>query len=172
MVETVSLAERRRRVVLASAVVGAIAVLAPPGANAAGGRPFAAFVGEWTGGGVVVGANGSSERIRCRASGAESSDGAGLTQSIVCASPGYRIDIQSEVEAAGRDVTGTWSEQTRGASGELTGTISGGQFEGSVRGPNFTANVLLRANGRVQTVKIAPTGADIAEVRLELKRRE
>ena len=140
-------------------------------AGAAVERPFAVFTGQWVGGGLVVGSDGTRERIRCRASGEETSGGDGLSQSIVCASPSYRIDVQSDVTASGRDVTGSWSEQTRGASGALSGTIAGGRFDGSVRGPNFTAGVELSSNGRVQTVRITPTGADIAQVTVELRRR-
>lgn len=172
MVEAVSLGRRLRGACLVVALVGAAVAAAQPVPAAAVERPFVAFVGEWTGGGAVVGANGLRERIRCRASGSESNGGSGLSQSIVCASPSYRIDVQSEVEASGRNVTGSWSERTRGASGELTGTVAGGRFEGQVRGASFTADVALRSNGQVQTVRIAPTGADITEVTVELRRKE
>jgi hypothetical protein len=98
--------------------------------------------------------------------------GEALSQTIVCASPSYRIDIQSTVEASGQRVQGKWSEATRGVSGQLTGTVQGGLFEGAVSGPGFTAGVSLRSNGRRQAVNIQPSpGGDIANVQIELERR-
>lgn len=157
---------------LAAVLVAAIVAAAASAAKAAPESPFAAFIGEWVGGGEVAGTNGSSERIRCRASGEDAYGGAGLAQSIVCASPSYRIDIKSDVQAYGHNVSGAWREDTRGASGQLTGTISGGRFDGAVTGASFTADVQLQSNGRRQTVRIIPKGADITNVNIELRRRD
>jgi len=157
---------------LVAALAGGGAAAAQPEPGAAASGPFAAFAGEWVGGGTIAGSNGTRERIRCRASETESFSGVGLSQSIVCASASYRLDIQSEVEAHGRNVSGAWSEQTRGASGELTGTVAPGRFDGAVTGQNFTAEVSLRSNGRRQTVRIVPRGADISDVNIELQRRD
>ena len=55
-----------------------------------------------------------------------------MARSIVCASPSYRVDIESNIEAAGQNATGNWREDTRHVSGELTGTIEQGRFEGAV----------------------------------------
>ena len=155
---------------LAAAFGGAAVTWPCPSAAAAG--PFEAFVGDWTGSGQVVGANGERERIRCRANYGESSCGAAMSQSIVCASASYRIDIQSYVEATGPSVQGTWREQTRNISGQLKGRIEGGQFEGAVVGPGFSAQVSLKSNGRRQAVTIQPSGGgDIADVQIQLERR-
>ena len=95
-----------------------------------------------------------------------------MSQTIVCASASYRIDIQSYVEASGRTVQGTWREETRNIAGELTGRIEGGRFEGAVIGPGFSAGISLWSNGRRQQVNIQPSpGGDIADVRIELERR-
>jgi len=172
MLATVYRGRRPRGGCLAALLVALIGAAAAPAANAAPDSPFAAFFGEWVGGGEVAGTNGSSERIRCRASGADAYDGAGLAQSIVCASPSYRIDIKCDVQAYGHNVSGAWREDTRGASGRLTGTIAGGRFDGAVTGPSFTADVQLQSNGRRQIVRIVPKGADIADVKIELRRRD
>lgn len=155
--------------VLALAVGGASALW--PGQAAAAISPFALFLGNWTGDGQVIGANGDRERIRCRANYDESKQGEALSQTIVCASPSYRIDIHSYVEASGRTIQGTWREDTRNVSGQLTGRIEGGRFDGAVIGPGFTAQVSLSSNGRRQAVNIQPSGGDIADVRIELERR-
>ena len=140
--------------------------------SAAAAGPFQAFVGDWTGGGQVIGSNGIRERIRCRANYDQSQQGEALSQTIVCASPSYRIDIQSYVQASGRSVQGTWREKTRNISGEVTGTLEGGRFVGAVVGPGFSAGLSLSSNGRRQAVTIQPSaGGDIANVRIELERR-
>lgn len=155
--------------IVAVAMGGAAALWPGPSAAAAG--PFKPFVGQWTGGGEVISSNGLPERIRCRANYDESSGGAAMSQTIVCASASYRIDIQSYVEASEGRVQGSWREATRGISGELTGVLADGRFAGAVRGAGFTAQISLRSNGRRQAVEIRPSGGDIAEVHIELERR-
>jgi hypothetical protein len=155
---------------LVLAVAGAAALW--PDQSAAAVSPFQPFVGDWTGGGQVIGSNGVRERIRCRASYDESQQGWAMSQTIVCASASYRIDIQSSVEASGPTVHGTWQEETRDISGELTGTLEGGQFRGAVVGPGFSAGIWFRSNGRRLQVTIQPSpGGDIADVQIELERR-
>ena len=138
------------------------------GAAAAG--PFQAFAGSWRGGGEVMGSNGVREHIRCRAVYSISNQGEAMTQTIVCASPSYKMDIRSHVEARGEQVEGEWSEATRNVAGLLSGRIVGGRFEGAIQGPSFTAGVSLIANGRGQSVSIAPSAGDIAGVSIELTR--
>jgi hypothetical protein len=150
-------------------VVGAAALWPDRSAAAAG--PFQPFVGNWFGGGQIIGSNGVLERIRCRANEEEANRGEALSLRLVCASPSYRIDIQSYDEASGRTVQGTWQETTRNVSGQLTGTIEGGRFQGAVSGPGFTAQMYLRSDGRRQFVDIRPSAGDIADVRIELERR-
>ena len=94
-----------------------------------------------------------------------------MSRSIVCASPGYRVDIESNSEAPGQNVTGNWRGDTRHVSGALAATIEAGHFEGSVSGPGFTASVSLRSNGRRQSVRITPGGADISELSIDLVRK-
>ncbi len=143
--------------------VGAAAATLWPGRSAAAAGPFQAFVGDWTGGGQVIGSNGARERIRCRANYGESQQGEALSQTIVCASPSYRIDIQSYVAASAGSVQGTWREETRNLSGQVTGRIEGGRFVGAVVGPGFSAGLSLSSNGRRQAVTIQPSaGGDIA----------
>ncbi len=155
--------------VLAVVVGGAAGLWPDQSAVAAG--PFQPFVGEWTGSGQIIGSNGTRERIRCRANYEEARRGEALAQTIVCASPSYRIEIQSSVEASGQSVQGYWQETTRNVSGQLTGTIQGGRFVGAVSGPGFTAQLSLRSNGRRQSVSIQPSAGDIADVQIELERR-
>ena len=152
-------------------VIGALIGASVAGARQEAATPFGLFAGDWDGSDKIVAAHGSREPIRCRASDSESEGGVALSQSIVCASPGCRVDIESNIEASGQNVSGNSRGDTRHVSGELGGTIESGRFEGAVTGPGFTASVSLRSNGRRQSVRITPRGADIADVSIELVRK-
>lgn len=150
----------------------AVAVgLATPQAVALAASPFGRFAGEWSGGGQIVGSNGHRESIRCRAGYVEAKDGAALNQTIVCASESFKLDIHSYVEASGESVQGYWRESSRDVSGHITGSIAEGRFQGEFVAPTFSARILLISNGRTQSVSIQPSGGDISDVRIELRRR-
>jgi hypothetical protein len=153
-----------------SALVLAAGLTAPQAAAVAA-SPFQEFVGSWSGGGQIVGANGHRESIRCKAEYADSKGGSALDQTIVCASESYKLDIHSYVEAVGETVQGYWKEASRNVSGNVTGRISGSRFEGEFSAPAFAAAISLTSNGRTQAVSIQPRGGDVSAVRIELTRR-
>jgi len=61
------------------------------------GGPFAGLNGSWSGSGTVSLADGSKERIRCRANYTVDATGSGLRQSLRCASDSYKFDLASNV---------------------------------------------------------------------------
>ena len=148
----------------------AVIVLAAAQSAALAAGPFQGFLGEWSGGGQVVGSNGHRESIRCRAEYVEAKGGAALNQTIVCASESFKLDIHCYAEAAGGSVQGDWRETGRDLNGHMTGRISEGRFEGEIVGPTFTAAISLASNGRSQTISIQPRGGDISDVRIDLRR--
>jgi hypothetical protein len=153
------------------ATVALMALLAQPQIGAAQSEgPFARFVGSWRGSGQVVGRNGNHERITCRGSYSVSEKGEALSQRLICASDSYRVDISSYIVADGRSVQGHWQEATRQVQGNLTGQVADGNFEGSVAGVGFTAEIQLRTNGRKQQVTISPQGGDVAKADIVLSR--
>ena len=81
--------------------------------------PFAGMAGNWAGGGTVTLDDGSTERIRCRASYAVGAGGNGLNLSLVCASDSYKFDLRGNVIAERGALSGTWSESSRGISREV-----------------------------------------------------
>src|SRR5476649_1183419 len=83
--------------------------------------PFAGLAGVWSGGGTVMLDDGSTERIRCRATYAVGGGGAGLNQSLTCASDSYRFNLASNVVSSGGSLSGTWSESSRNVNGSLEG---------------------------------------------------
>jgi hypothetical protein len=158
-----------RSVLLALGVAAAVLVQPQIGTAQPDG-PFTRFVGSWRGSGQVIGRDGNHERITCRASYSESENGVALSQTLVCASDSYRVDISSYIVADGHNVQGHWQEATRRVQGDLTGRIADGNFEGSVAGVGFTAAIRLRTSGRKQQVTISPDGGDVAKADIILSR--
>src|SRR5476651_2231160 len=72
--------------------------------------PFAGLAGVWSGSGTVTLDDGSTERIRCRATYAVGGGGTGLNQSLTCASDSYRFNLSSNVVANGGSLSGTWRD--------------------------------------------------------------
>jgi hypothetical protein len=107
--------------------------------------------------------------MRCRAEYSEV-NGAAVNLAIVCASESFKFDIRSHVEASGESAQGYWTETSRNASGSLTGRIAENQFEGQISSPTFSAAISLTSSGRTQAVSIRPSGGDVADVRIELRR--
>jgi hypothetical protein len=121
--------------------------------------PFAGMAGNWSGGGTVLLDDGSTERIRCRASYAVGEGGAGLNQTLTCASDSYKFNLASNVIDAGGALSGTWSESSRGISGTLSGRGSNGNFQVVASAPGFTANISLTTRGNKQSVVIRSESA-------------
>ena len=118
----------------------------------------------------MVGSNGNSEAIRCRATYSVSPDGAGLSQSLVCASDSYRFDIRSDVVSDGSSVHGAWQETTRNAAGSFDGRVRDGLFEGTVAGPGFSARMSVRTTGGKQVVSIDPQGTNVTKIDIAMTR--
>jgi hypothetical protein len=131
--------------------------------------PFAGMAGVWSGGGTVTLDDGSSERIRCRASYAVGGGGAGLNLTLTCASDSYKFNFTSNVVAQGGALSGTWSESSRGVSGNLEGRGSNGNFQVVATAAGFEANISLTTRGNKQSVVIRAgsqfKGANIALTR-------
>jgi hypothetical protein len=136
------------------AVATLIAALVSGSASYAQSGPFAGLAGHWAGGGIVTLDDGSSERIRCRATYAVSASGTGLNQSLTCASDSYKFNLASNVVAEGAALSGTWTESSRGINGSLQGRGTAGNFQVIASAPGFTANISLRTTGNKQSVLI------------------
>ena len=85
--------------------------LAFPGVTAAAYSPFAALAGNWSGGGVLQSADGTQERLRCRAG--YDVGGVELRLTLRCASASYNFDLTSDVQYRGGAITGSWREASR-----------------------------------------------------------
>jgi hypothetical protein len=117
------------------------------------------MAGNWSGAGTVTLEDGSTERIRCRASYAVGDGGRGLNQSLTCASDSYRFNLTSNILSEGGALSGTWSESTRNVSGSLEGRGSDGNFDLVASAPGFTANLTLETHRNRQSVVIKSDNA-------------
>ena len=116
-----------RRLIFAVVTLFAASVFSS--ASHAQSGPFAGMAGTWSGGGSVTLDDGSSERIRCRATYAVGEGGAGLNQSLTCASDSYKFALSTNVTAQGGSLSGTWSETSRNINGMIQGRGSNGSFQ-------------------------------------------
>jgi hypothetical protein len=132
--------------------------------HAQAGGPYAGMAGNWAGGGSITLDDGSRERIRCRASYQVA--GPNMTMSLTCASDAYKFNLSANVVDQGGQVSGTWSEASRGISGTLQGRGGGGNFQVVASTAGFNANISLRTAGNKQSVTMRADsqfrGADIS----------
>lgn len=151
-------------------IAGAAALLLmSASASYAQSGPFATFAGSWSGTGTISMSDGSSERIRCRASYTVAGQGTGLQQTLRCASDSYRFDLSSDVTASGSNVSGTWSETSRGINGSLQGRAAGGRVDVLVEAAGFAASLTMTTNGNRQSVLLSSKG-DIKGVSISMTR--
>ena len=141
-----------RQLVLALVILVAASVYGS--ASYAQSGPFAGMAGNWSGGGTVMLDDGSSERIRCRASYAVGAGGTGLNLTLTCASDSYKFNLTTNIVAQGSAVSGTWTETSRNINGNLEGRSGGGNFQVVATAPGFTANITLTTRGNKQSVVI------------------
>ncbi len=136
---------------------GAILMLSVSASHAQSG-PFAGFDGAWSGTGTVSLSDGSSERIRCRATYKVDGGGGALAQTLRCASDSYKFDLSSNVTSQGNNISGSWSEASRNVFGNLNGKAGGGQIDVFVEAAGFAANITLTTRGNKQSVSISSKG--------------
>ena len=160
------------RALRAAAVAALLSVLACADSGpAAAAGPFAALAGSWSGAGTVLVNNGANERIRCRATYQVHDAGNSVDLNLRCASDSYNFDLVSNVRSERGEVSGSWTEATRNASGTLSGRAEGNQILVSAQGAAFAANFLLVTRGDRQSVSMRSRGSDITGVDVALSRR-
>jgi hypothetical protein len=140
----------------AAAMLAAVTFSSPGFAQSA---PFAGLAGVWSGRGTVTLDDGSTERIRCRATYAVGEGGRGLNQSLTCASDSYKFDLRSNVVAEGGQISGSWSELSRNISGTIEGHAGGGVIQVVASAAGFNANITLTTHGNRQSVQIRSDGS-------------
>lgn len=142
-----------RRLIFAAAAILAASIWSSS-SHAQSGGPFAGMAGVWSGGGTVTLDDGSTERIRCRATYAVGEGGNGLQQTLTCASDSYKFNLSSNVMARGSAISGTWNEASRNINGNIEGRTGGGVVQVIANAPGFSANISLTTRGNKQSVII------------------
>ena len=137
-----------RRLLMAAAVLFAASFSGS--ASHAQSGPFAALAGSWHGAGTVSLDDGSTERIRCRATYAVA--GPSMQMTLTCASDAYKFNLQGNVVSEGGAISGTWSESSRGINGTLQGRGGGSNFQVTASSGGFNASISLTTRGNKQSV--------------------
>ena len=127
-----------------------MSLLAAPASYAQSSGPYAGMAGNWHGGGTVTLDDGSSERIRCRATYQVS--GPNMEMSLTCASDAYRFNLLAAVVAQGGEVTGNWSETSRNVGGSIQGRGANGSFQVIAQAAGFSSNISLKTTGNKQSI--------------------
>jgi hypothetical protein len=147
-----------RVLILGATALLAVATFSSP--SQAQSSPFNGLAGVWSGGGTVTLDDGSSERIRCRATYAIGEGGRGLNQTLTCASDSYKFDLRANVVADGAgEISGSWSEMSRNVSGTIQGRGSNGNIQVQASAAGFNANISLATRGNRQSVVIKSESA-------------
>jgi len=148
-------------------------MLSPSHGDAEGAKAFAKFVGNWVGGGKIFLSSGKQENIRCRGgfSPVEAISGESMKLELRCANDTFNFELQSELNYSGGQVTGVWTERTRGLNGRLSGKINGDEINAVVESQTFNATMDLINNGDKQQVRITSPGSEMSDVLIGLNRK-
>ena len=111
---------------------------------------FAGMAGSWAGTGTVTLDDGSSERIRCRAT--YKVGGANMEMVLTCASDAYKFNLQAAIVANAGEVTGTWAETSRNVGGSIQGRGANGSFQVIAHAAGFSSNISLKTTGNKQSI--------------------
>lgn len=138
--------------------------------HAQAGGMFGSLAGNWSGSGTILVGDGGTERIRCRATYTVDAGGSAMQQNLRCASDSYKFELSSDVRGSGGNLTGNWSEASRGVNGTLEGRGSNGSFEVLVSANAFVATLYLKVSGNKQTISITSKNTDLRGVNISLTR--
>ena len=155
------------------AMAAAAYMLMPALVHAEGAKAFAKFVGNWSGSGKIFLSTGKQENIRCRGgfSPVEAISGESMKLELRCANETFNFELQSEINYSGGQVTGIWTERTRGLNGRLSGKLNGDEINAVVESQTFSATMDLINNGDKQQVRITSPGSEMSDVLIGLNRK-
>ena len=155
-----------RRIAAIAVTTGLLAFAADAPRAAEG--PLAAFAGNWSGSGTITVKSGGRERIRCR--GGNTVSGSSLNLGLKCASDSYKFELASDLTSNGNEITGNWSETSRGVYGQLAGKINGSHIQAEAKAAGLNASLSIQARGNSLAVAIRSPGSEISEVSVSMAR--
>jgi len=145
---------------VAAVTLGAVMLL-PSSAGYAADGAFFDYAGHWSGSGTISIANNngvSHERIRCRGQYTTSNGNNVVDINLRCASDSYRFDLASEVRSSGGQLSGSWTESSRGVNGTVEGRVRDGQVTALVQTNGYAAAFNISTRGKKQTIAISSKG--------------
>jgi hypothetical protein len=152
-----------------SAAVAAFFGLAVAAGPAQAQSPFAGLTGSWSGSGKIVTTSGS-ERIRCRGTYRASESGSTLALRLRCAGDSYKFEIASDINYDGGNISGSWSETSRGVNGSISGRATPNHITAQTSAVGFNAGVSIATRGNSQNVTIRAPGSEVSEVTVTMAR--
>jgi hypothetical protein len=150
------------------ALGAALSVLAMPASSASAAEAFGALNGSWSGSGSASFASGETEKLRCTAR--YSGGGNSLSIGLKCASASAQINLTGSLDASGNKVSGDWSENSYGLSGDAHGSTNGGSVRLKISG-GANGYLTLNVSGNRHTVALSTQGASLTGVNVSLGRR-
>jgi len=130
----------------------ALVTLATSSVQCASANPFEKLNGHWSGGGMVNPLKGSPERVGCRAT--YRVEGATVMQNMRCAGTDYKFDASSNLTYEDGRISGSWNEDTRDATGSVSGTANGNSVRARISGDKFSGRVSINVSGSRHTINI------------------
>jgi hypothetical protein len=164
---------RRAAVMGCAAVFMLLSAAAWQQAVAASG-PFADFRGRWSGSGTIREEGKRPERLRCSADYRVLDSSAHEVQlRLACNSDTYNFDLSGQFQAdASNQISGNWTESTRGIGGTGHGFARGSRLQVHVESGGFDADVSMNTHSHEQSVRIdSHGGGQHAEASITLHRR-
>jgi hypothetical protein len=116
------------------------------------GNPFDILKGYWSGGGTITPVKGNPERVSCKVTYIVA--GANVSQSMRCAGTDYKFSTSSKLTYSGGKISGSWSETTYDASGNVTGSAVGNTVHAVINGAKFSGRMSINVSGSSQTINI------------------
>lgn len=150
------------------ALGAALAALTMSASSASAAEAFNALSGSWSGSGSASFASGETEKLRCTAR--YSGGGNSLSLGLKCASASAQINLTGSLDASGNKVSGDWSENSYGLSGDVHGSTNGGSVRLKISG-GASGYLTLNVSGNRHTVALSTQGSSLTGVNVSLGRR-
>ena len=160
------LIRRAAPILLATAAMFGVFIVAPSQTVVAKSTPFDMLLGSWRGSGQVQ-LNTGKERLSCNAY--YTGGGSRLGMAIRCQSGDSKIHIRSKLSLSGSRITGSWEERTYNATGAATGTATPGRISIRVSG-SITGTMVVNFTRSRQSVSISTSGSPLQRVSINLTR--
>ena len=131
--------------------------------------PFMQLAGSWHGAGQVRLTDGHSERLSCRGTYSQKSQGTELWLAIRCQSENNKIDMKSNISYEGGSLSGHWSERNFGLEGDVNGRAAANKFTVQISG-QLQGSMSVSVSGSSHQVHISSGGPGFTSVSITFSR--